>query len=170
MRVLAVILGILLAIIGFVSIGMPLFTTALIGILTGIFLLINGIVSIVRGASGPHKSAFDIIFGIIAALAGVIILANGFAGAVVTEIIVIIFLCIFLIAGGIARMVAAFQLKAAKQPWGLLLVIGIISIIVGILLLVFELVGFVFIHAFVSVGIIVGGFNLIFGGFAGDPE
>lgn len=124
--------GILFILMGAVAIVVPLVATLALTLMVGILFLIAGVYELFRafrhrGGSSVFGAA---LFGILALAAGIILLAFPLEGAITLTL----FLGIFFLVSGAFRGLAAFDLRPAKG-WGWMLFGGLISVIIGILIL-----------------------------------
>lgn len=125
-------LGILMMVLGIAAIVAPFIATiAVAGVLSWTFL-IAGIVQIVYAIQSRQQQGFwpSLITGILYVIAGILLLSNllGAALSITLAFGWVIF------AQGILEVIAAFKLRPASQ-WGWTLFSGIVSIILGILIL-----------------------------------
>ena len=132
-----IILSILAIIIGIVMLFQPAKAIYIIALLLGIHFIVQGIAQLVFGFK---TSAFHIVFGVISIMLGI---ASIYVFASRPEVTVITFgiilgvaLGLWIIITGFYDIKAAIDLKnTSNSMWGLILVFGIISIIIGISLL-----------------------------------
>jgi Short repeat of unknown function (DUF308) len=109
-RVLNIVLGILVFIVGVVAVKNPALTISFLGLLIGIAWIIEGIGAIVE-TSTDRSRWFGIIFGVISIIAGIVVLF------LPTQTVVLFAIVggIFLIVAGIIQFARAFTFgRAAK--------------------------------------------------------
>jgi uncharacterized membrane protein HdeD (DUF308 family) len=110
-RVLNILIGLLLIVVGVVAVIHPVEILAVLGILIGISWIIDGIVSIVESSKSPSK-AFSIVAGIISVIAGLVVVMLPVQGVAVLTMIAGIFLLVI----AVAQIVGAVMIgKAAKN-------------------------------------------------------
>lgn len=110
-RVLNILIGLLLLVVGVLAVIHPAEILAVIGILIGISWIVDGIVSIVESSKTPSKS-FSIIAGIISVIAGIVVILLPLEGVAVLTMIAGIFLLVI----AIAQLIGAIMIsKAAKN-------------------------------------------------------
>ena len=124
--------GILMVIFGFLIVLFPVAGTLTIDFLIGILLLIAGLSQIVLAFKAKKWTGFlvTLILGIIYAIAGLFLLFNPLAGVITITLI----LGIFLLIDGLFRIILAFTVRQ-EHDWEWLVFGGIVSIILGILIL-----------------------------------
>ena len=124
--------GILFVIMGAVAILVPLVATLALTLLIGILFIIGGVYELARAYR--HRAGGRVfgplLFGILALIAGIILVANPLEGAVTLTL----FLGIFFIVSGVFRTIAAFDLRPARG-WGWMVFGGILSVVIGVLIL-----------------------------------
>ena len=124
-------LGIIMILLGLLAIALPFATTLAVAILLGWIILIAGIVQIVNAfkSSGALGLLLELLLGILHIFVGIMLLRNLLAGVITLTFVVGILIFI----NGAFRVIQAFQLRPAAN-WGVVLLSGIISIILGILI------------------------------------
>ena len=125
-------LGIAFIVLGVIGLGMTTSLT-LVGIVFFAWLLIiGGVLQIVQTfqVSGWKSVLWHVVLAILYILAGAIVLYNPVQGAVTLTL----FLGIVFVVTGIARSIMSFQLRP-EPVWGWVLFSGIVSIILGLMIL-----------------------------------
>jgi uncharacterized membrane protein HdeD (DUF308 family) len=121
--------GVLNVIAGLLAVTHPGFTLLALGIVLGVYLLLVAITSIVEGVTGDTESrTMSILLGVVALIAALICLRR--PGESLLAIVVV--LGIYLIAGGVVRVVGAFT---RPGPRGLVIGVGVLDVLLGILIL-----------------------------------
>jgi uncharacterized membrane protein HdeD (DUF308 family) len=128
---LAVIVGIVMLVCGFLAIGSPLAAGLSVTLFVGVMLIVGGIaqcfLAFQAGAFG--KGLLIFIMGALTAVAGFYLLNQPIAGlASIT-----IFLAAYFVVTGIVELVSAFQIRPA-EGWGLMLFNGIVTLLLGIMI------------------------------------
>ena len=153
-------LGILLLILGFIGLGMEIALTIASVLFLGILLLIAAVAQIIHAFKGKgwKSISLHILNAILYGVAGVVMISRPlFASIVFTLALGFIILVV-----GIVRIVMAFHIKGMKG-WGWPLVGGIISIILGLLIIAqWPISGLWVIGLFVAIEMIVSGWSYIF--------
>lgn len=151
--------GILAFILGLLMIFVPpIVTLGILVIFLGAYFLVDGIFSIVAVISGktPHRWAL-LIEGILSIIFGILV----FVWPAMTALVFLMVIAIWAIITGIAEIVyAAIHWKQGAGKW-LLLIAGIISIILGIIILAQPGAGLMALVIFIEAYLIVFGIMLI---------
>jgi uncharacterized membrane protein HdeD (DUF308 family) len=100
-----------------------------IAIIVGAFLIFDGLVEMISGGRRGGSRAWAIVAGILLLIGGIVVIA--WPG--VTFLVIAVIWGITLLVGGIARVVSAAMLRG--YGWGWLIVLGILETIVGIVML-----------------------------------
>jgi uncharacterized membrane protein HdeD (DUF308 family) len=157
---LAVIIGIIMLICGFLAIGSPLAAGLSVTIFVGAMLIVGGIsqcfLAFQAGAFG--KGLLIFVVGALTAVAGFYLFNQPLAGlASIT-----IFLAVYFVVTGIFELVSAFQIRPA-EGWGLMLFNGIVTLLLGIMIWrQFPLSGAWAVGALFGIKLILSGWLLIF--------
>lgn len=125
--------GILFIVMGAVAILVPLVATLALTLLVGILFIIGGGYELARAFRhrGEGRRVFGaVLFGVLALIAGIVLVANPLEGAVTLTL----FLGIFFLVSGAFRGLGAFDLRPARG-WGWMLFGGLISVVIGVLIL-----------------------------------
>jgi uncharacterized membrane protein HdeD (DUF308 family) len=149
-------LGILLVVVGTISLLFPFLAALSLNIVVGATLLVAGAATLVHAwrLRGWRGSAVQALLGLLYSGGGVIFLTNPFAGILALTVM----LGAFFAADGAARMMLAFRIR--PQPaWWLFLVTGLLALVLGVMVLLGLPSGW----SVAFLGIIVG-INMIFTG------
>lgn len=122
----------ILGLVGLVLLLIPGTLNKLIGILIGGALLITGVLSIIKYTKeNIAGSNLNLVSGILYAVLGVIIIIYPYS------IINLVTIClgVYLIINGMLKLKLAFTLKNITDKWSGTLVMGIITIVLGLLLI-----------------------------------
>lgn len=111
LRVLNIIVGLLLFIVGIVAIRNPLSSLAVLGMLVGIAWIIEGIMAFVEIESGGSRW-YAITFGILSVVAGIVVLFLPVASLAA----LVIFGGIFLVVLGVVQLVRAITFGRGSVP------------------------------------------------------
>lgn len=111
LRVLNIIVGLLLFIVGIVAIRNPLSSLAVLGMLVGIAWIIEGIMAFVETESGGSRW-YAITFGILSVVAGIVVLFLPVASLAA----LVIFGGIFLVVLGVVQLVRAITFGRGSVP------------------------------------------------------
>jgi uncharacterized membrane protein HdeD (DUF308 family) len=100
-----------------------------IAVIVGAFLIFDGLVEVVSGGRRGGSRAWAVVLGILLVIGGIVVIV--WPG--VTFLVIAIVWGITLLVGGIARVVSAAVLRG--YAWGWLVVLGILEAVLGILML-----------------------------------
>lgn len=131
------IVAVLTIIVGIALLFLPQLSNKLVGAIIGIIFLIEGINSIYKyfNRDGAKLYSFNLIFGILYAILGVIIILYPFK---VVEFITV-FLGLSIIINGASKINYGVWLKKGnEESWLLTLVTGILLLIIGLLVIFYP--------------------------------
>jgi uncharacterized membrane protein HdeD (DUF308 family) len=158
-RWLSIVLGIASIIFGWLFLTNPGTTLLAIAILLGLYFLVIGIVSIIGIFTGaPGSKLWKLIGGILAIIAGVLLLMNPVIGSVATGVTFNFLVAFFAILTGIALLIDGFQGGGC-----LAIILGILGIVLGILVLFNPLSGVMALPIVMGIVAIAGGIMAILG-------
>ncbi len=155
-RVLWLIFGILLIVSGIIAIFNPLETILILAYVIGFLMIFSGISSIFYFVSLRHLTGSSIILldGIVSTICGIIIISNLFISAAVIPY----FVAIFTIVRGAVSIASSIDLKKhGYDKWGWTLFSGILTIIAGIILSFYPLLGNIYLSIVLGCGLILYG-------------
>ena len=126
-------LGIIFMIAGVIALGSVVAATASAVLIVGIMMIMAGVAEIIAAFNVKDWGKFAVwmLLGVLYVAAGVICFLNPFAAATVLTL----FLGIALVFGGIVRMFLAWHMREAGKPWGWVVVSGIISLLLGAMII-----------------------------------
>ncbi len=153
------ILGIVLSLLGILSIALPWATGLAVQAILGALVIGAGIswITFAFHANTWGSGVWEGLVGVLSVIAGVLMLAHPMANLAVLTLI----LACFFITTGILKAVFSFKLKMIKG-WAGILVDGIISVILGVLIAYqWPLSGIWVIGTLLGVEMLFGGFSLI---------
>ena len=157
-------LGISTVILAIYALVFPAVTFLAVIVILAIILLIVGIEKIITGIFLPVKGRWATIgFGIL-----VLIFAGlAISFPVATALVATVFVGIGLIFNGCARIVEGISGKHSGWAKFLLIGVGVLSIIIGAIVLASPLFGAVFIGIIIAIGLLITGIQMIAVGVAG---
>jgi uncharacterized membrane protein HdeD (DUF308 family) len=125
---LVLLIGVLCFITGFIVLAQPDVSIATLAVISGIFLLIEGIFDVFSalGRSAEHRGT-PLVLGLVSAIAGVVLIRHPFDAVVVLALFVGLWLLIF----GIVRLVSAFSLSERR---GANILIALLEVLAGIVI------------------------------------
>lgn len=151
--------GILALILGLLMIFVPpIVTLAILIIFLGAYFLVDGIFTIITAISGKTAHRWAVLAeGLLSIVFGIII----FAWPMMSALVLLFVIAIWAILTGIAEIAyAGMHWKAGAGKWWLL-VAGIISIILGIIMLAQPGAGALAVVVFIEIYLIIFGITLI---------
>ena len=128
---LAVIVGILMLICGFLAVGSPLVAGLSVTVVVGVMLIVGGLsecfLAFKAGAFGRGLLIF--VVGALTVVAGFFLFNQPVAGlAAIT-----LFLAAYFIVTGISELIGALQVRPA-EGWGVMLFSGVITLLLGVMI------------------------------------
>lgn len=151
-------LGICLILLGSIAIGSAVFFTLASVILFGWLLLVGGILEAVHAFWRKQWSGFfiDLLTGILYVVVGFMVVANPGATAITLTLLI----AMFLMFGGVFRIVTAIILAYQHRAW--LLLHGVINLLLGIAIWrQWPLSGLWVIGLFIGIDMIFNGWSLV---------
>ena len=156
-------LGVILIVLGASAIGSAVLMTLATMIFVGWLLIIGGIVQAAHAFRCKGWSGFfiDLLTGVLYAVAGFMFVANPGATAVTLTLL----MAMFLIFGGVFRIVAAIAVQFPNWAW--MLLHGAINLLLGLAIWQqWPLAGLWVIGLFVGIDMIFNGWSLVMLGLA----
>lgn len=126
-------LGVVFMLAGVVALGSVVAATASAVMIVGIMMIMGGVAEIIAAFSVKSwgKFLFWLLLGALYVGAGVIAISNPFAAATILTL----FFGAALVVGGVLRIFLAFQMREAGKPWGWVVVSGILTLLLGFMLI-----------------------------------
>jgi uncharacterized membrane protein HdeD (DUF308 family) len=143
--------GVASILLGIAAFVVPGITLLVLVILFGAYLLIDGVLAIVAGAMG--RSWLLVIEGAAGVIAGLLT----FVWPGITAVVLLILTAAWAIVTGVAELVAAYRLRRIVRNEWLLILLGVASIIFGILLVIRPSAGLL------ALVYLIGAYCLVFG-------
>ena len=139
MKILAIIMGVLLAIGGFYCVAAPVATYEALIWLFAIGIIVDGVTRILvwnEQRKAGVASGWTLAGGILSIILGILLLSN-IALNIITGVFLAYVIAIGMVVGGITRIVAAFQIRnagpfAGQSSWVAILILGLLTTAVGI--------------------------------------
>ncbi len=153
-------LGILLVILGFIGLGMMLALTIASVLFLGVFFLIAAVAQIINAFKGKgwKSIAWHILSAILYGVAGVAVIINPLMASIFLTLV----LGFSILIAGFTRIIMAFHIRGMKG-WGWPLVGGIVSVLLGILIIAqWPVSGLWVIGLFVAIELIMSGWSYVF--------
>jgi uncharacterized membrane protein HdeD (DUF308 family) len=126
-------LGSIFMIAGVIALGSVVMATVSAVLIVGIMMIMAGVAEIIAAFNVKDwgKFALWMLLGLLYVAAGVICIVDPLAAAVILTLMV----GAALVVGGILRMVLAWNMREAGKPWGWVVVSGIISLLLGLMII-----------------------------------
>lgn len=151
--------GIIAIVIGLFLLYEPVVTTILLIQILAIFWLAGGIVSVIGALIFPENRLWKLLSGILSIIAGVLILTYPIFSPFIVLTFLVIFIGAWAIVNGAVKL--AWALKGGGWGMGIL---GVLTIILGLLLLTNSLVGALFLPWMFGFFLIIGGIGAVIWG------
>lgn len=159
MGVLAIIVGIILAIGGVACMFTPIVTFLAAGYIICIALFVFGVFGLIYAITRKSGAATYIV-AILAIIVGIVCLANPGGSLVISDIILIL-VAVFLLVSGIFACATAVSVRKENKKWWLGLIAGIIGIVVGIICIVSPFAEVLALGILIGLLILAAGIELI---------
>lgn len=153
---LMILRGILAIIFGFLALIWPEITLAVLIILFGIYVILEGILALAASFRRRMDKYWWVLF--LEGIAGIGVGLFAFIWPSLTAIILIIFIAVWAVLTGILEIVASIQLHKEISGGVVLGIAGVLSILLGILLMLNPGVGIL------AVVWLIGIYAILFGG------
>ncbi|NUW36445.1 HdeD family acid-resistance protein [Nonomuraea sp. SMC257] len=155
---LILIRGIVAIIFGILALIWPAITLLVLVIFFGAYALVNGIFSIVAGIRhGSGSRAWLIISGVLGVLAGIV----AFVWPGITSLALLYVVAFWAIFSGVSEIVAGIQMRKVIENEWMLIIGGVLSVIFGILLLIWPGAGLVTLVWLVGIFAIIYGITMV---------
>lgn len=149
--------GIVFVLLAAMVVGMPEITAFAVEVLTGVFLLVAGGFRLFRALREEHHRWWRTASGLVMGGVGVFMLLQPGAGLA----IMIAAIGLLLLVEGAMQVMLALAIRPVYH-WGWMLASGIISVLLGLLLLVeFPMAGVLYISIALGLSMALYGFSLI---------
>lgn len=158
----ALVEGILFILGGGLLIVAPFASVTVLTQITGVLLLVAGVVGVIRTAGAPHHEhggGTGIVGSVLAAIAGVVLLLDPTLSA---AFIVSVLGAMLLVSGGM--QIAAACSMHGRDQWGLVLLSGILTALLGAVVFLMPAAAIVVFAIFAGVQLVFMGVMLVRGG------
>lgn len=152
--------GVIAIIAGLFLLYQPVITTILLIQILGIFWLAGGIISVIGALIFPENRWWKLLSGTLSIIAGIIIWTYPIYSPFIILITLVIFIGAWAIVTGAVKLVWAFK----GGGWGMG-ILGVLTIILGLLLLNNSLVGALVLPWVFGFFLIAGGIGAVIWGF-----
>jgi uncharacterized membrane protein HdeD (DUF308 family) len=151
---LVLLVGLLSVVAGIVVLFKPGESLATLAVISGIFLLVDGILELASSFMRRTRNrGLVALFGVLTAIVGVLLIRHPVAGVAFVALLI----GIWLITAGVIRVVLAFE-EPEHRAWHALA--GVVEILAGIVIVSTPEIGFATLAILVGVGFILNGFAM----------
>jgi uncharacterized membrane protein HdeD (DUF308 family) len=151
-------LGIVLILLGMMALSLAVLATLVSVVVFGWFLLLGGVLSVIHAFMRRRWGGFflELFAGILYVVFGLMVVGNPAEGAVVLTLLI----AVFLMLGGIFRIVTALTVRFHHWVWVLLN--GVISLLLGVMIWSqWPLSGLWVIGLFIGIDMVFYGLSLV---------
>ena len=171
-KVLTVILGIMMIAAGVFCLFQPELTSTIMGYAVGLSLIfdaVGGFIAWYSAKKAGYPAGWMLASAILSAVFGFFILNNVVLQGFV-NLFIITYFAVWLLCHGILDIILAFRVRAMNKaiagrsaglPWGIILILGILTVVFGVLCLMQPVLSASIIGIFIGLGVIGTGANLI---------
>lgn len=157
----------LFALFGILTIGVGVFliaspheTLSVFTVIAGIFLLVDGVIALVRSIFGESANrGLLALIGVLSAIAGLVLIKKPFETLVVFALII----GVWFVVAGLVRFVATFALPEGR---GLNILVALVDVVAGIVILSWPELGLATLAVIFGIVLVLRGLLLTFAGFA----
>jgi uncharacterized membrane protein HdeD (DUF308 family) len=155
--------GVVLIILGIIALFARYSIVTALTLAFPLYLVIKGILEIVAGvrAQGEGGAVWDVAFGIIAVLAGVLL----FARPALSGLTIVAILAGYFFVVGISRIVVSFVVRSIGGSWGWTLAAGIVEVLLGIYMLTAPAATLAAVAVLIGIDILITGIAMTAIGF-----
>ena len=147
-------LGALGVIAGGIVIAKPGDSLATLAVISGIFVLVDGIIELAASVSRRTANrGLLAVLGVVSVIVGIVLIRHPIAGVAA----VALFIGIWLVAMGVVRFIGAFE-EPAHRAWNI--IVAIIEVIAGIVIVSSPNIGFATLALLVGTAFIVYGWGM----------
>ena len=151
---LFMLIGFLGIAVGIAILAKPGDSLSTLAVIAGIFLLVAGILELAASLMhGVQNRGMVALFGVLTAIVGVLLIRHPIEGVVAVALLI----GIWLIAVGVLRCVAAFEVRI-HRGWNI--IVGIIELVAGIVIVSSPDIGFATLALLVGIGFIANGIGM----------
>ena len=152
---LMVLLGVACIVAGIILIARPSNSLAVLAVVFGILLLIEGAIELVRSfGHGVENRVLSVIIGVLGIVIGIVLIRHPFTGVSAIGLLI----GIWLVAVGMVRLVQALAIGPHRLLRGAL---AIVEVIVGIVIVSDPHIGYTALAIIAGIWLIVSGFGAI---------
>ena len=143
----------------------PAFTAFSIAWLLGIVLIVSGINILVNYFGKKEGTGWDVFFGILSLIGGLLMLFNYYS-AIFANTVLVYIIAVIILMTGITRIAASLRLKKLSMSWGWPMVSGILSVLTALIAMINPIAGMLLIDYMLAFLFMIQGINMIFLGIS----
>lgn len=170
MSVLMILLSILLIIGGVSCMATPADTFSMLGWLAGLAIIISGIATVFRYASGKEgRSVWELVGGIVGILFGGFIVVNAFA-QFATNMVIAYAAALWLLIYGITGIVEAWDLRKLNKElpsefrtasWLVVMIMGVSTAVIGVVCIFQPMITIISVGFLIGLSILISGIKTL---------
>jgi len=149
--------GVAAVLFGLLALIWPGVTVLVLVALFGAYALVDGVIALGTAITGGRESRSERIWQIVEGIAGILVGILTFAWPGVTALVLLWLIAFWALVTGILEIVAAIRLRKEIQGEWLLILTGVLSVVFGLLLMIWPAAGAV------TVAVLIGIYAIIFG-------
>ena len=160
--------GVAALIIGLMLYTRPGSTLVALTIFLGAYWLVGGLFDIIGAFSRRDSDrhwALELVSGLLGVVVGLLLLGRPAVGAIATSVAMVALLAIGAILSGIFNIAWAVRVRNEIQGEGWIILLGVVSVLLGLLLLASPLVSAAALVRFAALLAIIGGIGLVITAF-----
>jgi uncharacterized membrane protein HdeD (DUF308 family) len=151
---LVMLIGLLSLVVGIVILAKPGDSLETLAVIAGVFVLIDGILELAASLMhGTQSRGMVALLGVLSAIVGVLLIRHPVGGVTFVTLLI----GIWLIAAGVIRFAAAFEVDE-HRGWSM--IVGVIELIAGIAIISDPNIGFATLALLVGLAFIVNGVGI----------
>lgn len=155
--------GVVLVIVGLIAIFARYSIVTALTLAFPLFLVVKGILEVIAAfrTAGEGGALWELAFGIIAILAGVLL----FARPALTGLTLVAILAGYFFVEGIARLTIGFMVRGPGSAWGWVVAIGVLDVILAIVMIAMPAATLVLVGFLIGLNILAAGVGMIVVGY-----
>ena len=149
-------LGVVYIIAGLVALGSVVFATVVTVFVVGVMMLLAGVAEVINSLQIKTWGKFLlwVLLGLLYIVAGFLTFENPLLAAAILTLL----LGVSLVASGIMRVILGFSVRQAGAPWGWVVFSGVITLLLGLIILVhWPVSGLYILGLFLGIDLIFAG-------------
>lgn len=151
--------GVVLVILGLIAMFARYAVLTALVLAFPLYLIVKGLLEVIAAfrTQAAGGSLWDLAFGIIAILAGVLL----FAQPVLTGLTVVVILAAYFFVEGIARLAIGLTARTPGSGWGWVLAVGVLDVVLGVVMVAYPAATLNVIAFLIGLNILAAGIAMI---------